>query len=674
MEFVDGPNLAVLAGGQPVSAERTARYMKEIAAAIQFAHEHGILHRDLKPSNVLIDLATDEPLVADFGLAREIGTDSSLTLSGQLIGSPHFMPPEQVSSRSGKVGPASDVFGLGGILYYLLTGRAPFQGDTLEMVCDQVLNADPAAPGVLNPHVPRDLETICLKCLEKDPNRRYQSAKEVGDELERFLKREPTVARPLGATGRLMRWMQRRPALAAVILLLQLSLVLGLAGIIWQWKRAERALLVSEQKTEAEARAREEEAKARAEAEKLYQDAAAALNQLAEEPKHETRFYNLRVLQQNEDRTVTDFAVDYYNAGSKERIVQMVAAVSKRGDDGSSKYFATEAVDLSQGRGITTFRVSFVSDEAGAPRGLTTDRLRLLVLSESGREIMASLPFMKEIRWGAGDSGGAARSASGIAPLKRLSSKEKSAVLNIEVLSRSLDRNEVMLGFEFEYKEQFQQPVFGITAMSDALPQLKDYFVCLTSLPTSARRNFGIVTISFQPPEAVTGLTEAKTDKFVVHVQDSVTGQRFDLAERRMPIEWRLRDEKKSSILRERNEVEVTEVKTKNASSAEVTVRYRLLSGEARVEVAMHDLNNVLTASYLEYDEAKIPAGTGQCVLRVRVETDSKSPRDIFHSNVVDVQLADTKGNVLARTSRQAPIVWVRPKGEPLPMSRETKE
>ena len=185
MDYVEGQNLAQLVGQQPLAPARAARYVETIAAAIHYAHERGILHRDLKPSNVLID-ANDQPRITDFGLARRLDGDSSLTLTGQVLGSPNFMPPEQAGGGRGKVGRPSDVYALGGILYHLLTARAPFQADSLEHLITQVLHAEPVSPRLLNPSIPRDLETITLKCLEKEPSRRYQTAQELADELGSF--------------------------------------------------------------------------------------------------------------------------------------------------------------------------------------------------------------------------------------------------------------------------------------------------------------------------------------------------------------------------------------------------------------------------------------------------------------------------------------------------------
>ena len=239
MDFVDGPSLAALAGHQPLPARRAAQYLKTIAEAIHYAHEQGILHRDLKPSNVLID-ANDQPRITDFGLAKRLEGDTSLTLSGQMIGSPNFMPPEQATARHGKVGRYSDVYALGGILYHLLTARPPFQADSLEIIVSQVLTAEPVSPRMLIPTVPRDLETICLKCLEKEPSRRYATAQALADELGRFLRGEPILARPLGPTGKVWRWCRRKPALATALGAVVLVTAVGFLGILTQWRRAEQ--------------------------------------------------------------------------------------------------------------------------------------------------------------------------------------------------------------------------------------------------------------------------------------------------------------------------------------------------------------------------------------------------------------------------------------------------
>jgi WD40 repeat protein/serine/threonine protein kinase len=245
MDFVEGLTLAQLVAKGPLPARQAATYLKTIAEAIQFAHERNVLHRDLKPSNVLVDSATDRPRVTDFGLAKLLEAETELTLSGQMLGSPNYMSPEQATAKRGTVGKRSDVYSLGAILYHLLTGRPPFQGETLTDVLRQLADNGPLAPHLLTPRVPHDLETICLKCLEKEPAKRYQSAQELADELDRFLRDQPIQARPVTRVERTWRWCRREPALAGLIVALYLALALGLAGILWQWRRA----TVSESRT-----------------------------------------------------------------------------------------------------------------------------------------------------------------------------------------------------------------------------------------------------------------------------------------------------------------------------------------------------------------------------------------------------------------------------------------
>jgi tRNA A-37 threonylcarbamoyl transferase component Bud32 len=236
MDFVVGKNLAEIVRGNPLPAERAASYVKTIAEAIHFAHQRGTLHRDLKPQNVLID-ADDRPRITDFGLAKRIEADSGLTRTGDVLGSPSYMPPEQAASQSAEIGPHSDVYSLGAILYELLTVRPPFAAATpWETIC-QVLQTPPVSPRKLNPVVPRDLETICLKCLEKQPQRRYHSARDLAEELGRFLNHEPIHARPISLARRATFWARRHPwVITGVASLLVIGLVLVSFGL-WEETR-----------------------------------------------------------------------------------------------------------------------------------------------------------------------------------------------------------------------------------------------------------------------------------------------------------------------------------------------------------------------------------------------------------------------------------------------------
>jgi eukaryotic-like serine/threonine-protein kinase len=265
MGYIDGGSLAdrVQAMGVQGSGFKVqdginaARLIATVARAVHFAHQRGILHRDLKPANILLD-AAGEPHVTDFGLAKQVDRESGMTQSGAILGTPSYMAPEQ--ARAEKVlSTAADVYALGAILYEMLTGWPPFRAGTAVETLRQVLDEEPSKPRMISALVDPDLETIALKCLEKDPSRRYDSAGALAEDLERWQRSEPIQARRAGRMERVQKWVKRRPALAAMGLvaailffLVLLTGGLGVAGIVWQWKnvvaeqqRTKEALYVS---------------------------------------------------------------------------------------------------------------------------------------------------------------------------------------------------------------------------------------------------------------------------------------------------------------------------------------------------------------------------------------------------------------------------------------------
>ena len=289
MGFIDGDSLAFHLDDRPFVPKQAAELICTVADAVQYAHDKRVIHRDLKPANILID-RDGQPKVTDFGLAKRTEEDSNLTGTGDILGTPSYMPPEQAGGRLSDVRETADVYALGAVLYATLTGRPPFQTDNRFDTLMQVLEREPVPPRQLNPKVPLDLETICLRCLEKDRRRRYASAAELSAELRRFLNGEPIKVRPISKVERMWRWCKRNPAVAGFSMLaLTLLLVLGIGGPLVALKQIENAHKQAELRAQAEFERRMAE-KAKHEAERQ--------KGIAETNEHEAR-RNLEVAERH---------------------------------------------------------------------------------------------------------------------------------------------------------------------------------------------------------------------------------------------------------------------------------------------------------------------------------------------------------------------------------------
>src|SRR5215472_13360167 len=238
MKFVEGGQLDEVVKHTPISIRQAVELIAKVAHTVHYAHEHGILHRDIKPGNILLD-AKGEPQLTDFGLARLVESESTVTRTMEVLGTPSYMAPEQAAGNNTRLTSATDVYGLGAVFYQLLTSHPPFVGGTTYETIKLLLEDEPRPPRLWNPKIDRDLSTICLKCLEKDPTRRYSSALALAEDLERWLKREPILARRTGLLARGTKWI-RRNATTTVLAGLLVGLAVAIGIIVWKVELAGR--------------------------------------------------------------------------------------------------------------------------------------------------------------------------------------------------------------------------------------------------------------------------------------------------------------------------------------------------------------------------------------------------------------------------------------------------
>jgi eukaryotic-like serine/threonine-protein kinase len=313
MRLVEGQSLNEVVRNGPMDQRRAARYVAGISRGVALAHRLGILHRDLKPHNVMLDERNDRPLVADFGLAKVVEADDQVTRAGEVIGTPSYMPPEQISS-AGTVDARADIYALGATLYHLVVGRPPFQAANTLATMRQVLYQEPVAPRELNAALDRDLDTICVKCLQKEPSRRYATADELADDLERYLAGKPIAARPISTVERVVRWRRRNPLSAALSGLVALLAISVFAATAIGYRTTSAALAKSERNFNI----------ARDSIDELYADVAEidlenapGMQPLKEKLlKRSLEYYERLLAESKKDGALTaDFAANHFRVG-----------------------------------------------------------------------------------------------------------------------------------------------------------------------------------------------------------------------------------------------------------------------------------------------------------------------------------------------------------------------
>lgn len=324
LEFVGGEDLHSALKGEPWSAKPAADMVASLCDAMQYAHDHQILHRDIKPANILLD-AERRPKISDFGLAKKVDAGDQVTQDGAVMGTPSYMPPEQARGDSAAISNCSDIYSLGAVLYQLITGRAPFVSDSMMDTLVQVIHRDPVQPRELQPGVPIDLETICCKALQKEPANRYQSCKELADDLRRYIRGEPILARPISHWERLTRWCRRNPRIAWPTAVASFFVIATAVVSLTAWRvTAAQAIVIADERDEAKEQ--------RNEADK--QRIIANQQQALAEENQELAIKQANLALQNIQFVVTDVDTKLrQQPGSNAIRISIMEALSKKWDE-----------------------------------------------------------------------------------------------------------------------------------------------------------------------------------------------------------------------------------------------------------------------------------------------------------------------------------------------------